>query len=83
MARGRSDRNDQLRQQRLAGEATFYGNSTKVARACDRFFMDRGIVIDGLRGLITREARSHLQGRKIRDDKTDLAARAIEQSWET
>jgi len=81
MARGRTDINEPLRARRQTGGTTFHGNSSRVSRACDRFFIDRGLVIEGLRGLMTREIRIQKQGRKIRDDKTDQAASELEQSW--
>lgn len=82
MNRGRSDINEKLRHNRITGGAVFHGNSTVVNRACDRFFMERGIVIDGLRGLMTREVRMHKQGRKIREDKTDQIASELESEWQ-
>jgi hypothetical protein len=83
MSRGRSDRSATAIQHRQTVQKTFHGNSSIVARACDRFFMDRGVVIDGLRGLITREVRSHKVGRLIRDNKIDRAAADLEASWQS
>lgn len=82
MSRGRSDRNDAASQHRQTIEKTFHGNSSIVARACDRFFMDRGVVIDGLRGLIHRQVRTHKVGRLIRENKIDRTAADLEASWQ-
>ena len=85
MSRGRADLNDQQRQHRITCEANYYGNSSRVARACDRFFLDRGLVIDGLRGRITRDLRAAGQPRPPRHhagDRVETAASDIEASWQ-
>jgi hypothetical protein len=82
MARGRTDSNLPLRERRATGGRVFHGNSTVVARACDRFLVERGILVDGLRGLMTRQIRDHKAGRTLREDKIDRAATDLEQSWQ-
>lgn len=82
MSRGRTDRNETLRQHLQTGRGNYHGNGSVVARACDRFFIDRGIMLDGLRGLITRQVSHHKTGRLIRENKIDSTAEDIEQSWQ-
>ncbi len=82
MSRGRSDLNETLRQHLQNGRGNYHGNGSVVARACDRFFMDRGLVIDGLRGLMTRQIKHHKAGRLLRESKIDEAALDLEQGWQ-
>ena len=83
MSRGRSDSNLPLRERRATGEKVFHGNSTVVARACDRFLNDRGPAEEGFAGLITRSIRGHQAGRRIRQDKIDRLAIEIEEGWQS
>lgn len=82
MSRGRTDSNLPLRERRATGERVFHGNSSIVARACDRFLHDRGVAVDGIRGLMARQIRDHKAGRRLREDKIDRTAMELEEGWQ-